>query len=42
MVIMLGNILLEVKLANHLNDGMIVFEARKQCLYWPLQKLRED
>ena len=30
---MLGNILLEINLANHLNDGIIVFEARKQCLY---------
>ena len=39
MVIMLGNILLEIKLANHLNDEIIAFEARKQCLYCVSQQL---
>ena len=33
------NILLEIKLANYLNDGIIVFEARKQCLYCVSQQL---
>ena len=29
----LGTILLEIKVAKHLNDRIIAFEARKQCLY---------
>ena len=29
----LGTILLEIKVEKHLNDRIIVFEARKQCLY---------
>ena len=29
----LGNILLEIKFAKHLNNGIIVFDSRKQCLY---------
>ena len=27
----LGTILLEIKVAKHLNDRIIAFEARKQC-----------
>ena len=36
----LGTILLEIKVEKHLNDvRIIVFEARKQCLYCVSQQL---
>ena len=35
----LGTIWLEIKLEKHLNDRIIVFEARKQCLYCVSQQL---
>ena len=35
----LGTILLEIKVAKHLNDKIIVFEAREQCLYCVSQQM---